>query len=131
MIAGVISCFDRVVITGPLRDIGHAKALAGYLTYHDIRLFDFPRWGETLRDELRANAERIAAEAGLEIEFIRKYKSFRKEKRIKDILDERGDHPGLLQISSAMEAYPSFRPWHDKSLHHTFLKPTSGKCLHY
>ena len=40
-IAGVISCFDRVVITGTLPDIGHAQAMAGYLTYHDFRLFDF------------------------------------------------------------------------------------------
>jgi len=131
MIAGVISCFDRVVITGTLPDIGYAKALAGYLTYHKIRLFDFPRWAETLRNELRANAETVAAEAGLEIEFIRHYKSFRKEKRIKEILAERGDHPGLVHVFSAMEACPSFRPWHDKASHHTFLKPTAGKCLHY
>jgi len=27
----VLSCFDRVVITGTLPDICHAKAMAGYL----------------------------------------------------------------------------------------------------
>ena len=32
-IAGVISCFDRVVISGTLLDIGHAQAMSGYLTY--------------------------------------------------------------------------------------------------
>ena len=31
-IAGVISCFDRIVITGTLPDIGHAQAMTGYLT---------------------------------------------------------------------------------------------------
>jgi hypothetical protein len=30
-----------------------------------------------------------------------------------------------------MESCPSYRPWHDKTTHRTFLKPTSGKCLHY
>ena len=30
-IAGVLSCFDRVVITGTLPDIGYAGAMAGYL----------------------------------------------------------------------------------------------------
>ena len=30
-----------------------------------------------------------------------------------------------------MEACPSHRPWHDKETHETFLKPTSGKCLHF
>ncbi len=131
MIAGVISCFDRVVITGTLPDICHAKALAGYLSYHHTRLFDFPSWAEKLRNELRAHAERIAADEGLKIDFIRKYKDFRKEERIKEIIAERGDHPGLVHIFSAMESCPSFRPWHDKDTHHTSLKPTSGKCLHY
>jgi hypothetical protein len=130
-ISGVLSCFDRVVITGTLPDICHAKAVGGYLGYHKIRLFDYPRWAEPLREELRENAERLAAEAGLQIEFIRKLKAFRKEARIKEILAERGDHPGLVHIFSAMESCSSYRPWHDKSTHRTFLKPTSGKCLHY
>ena len=130
-IRGVLSCFDRVVITGTLPDICHAKAIGGYLGYQKIRLFDYPRWAEPLREELRENAERLAAEAGLQIEFIRKVKAFRKEARIKEILVERGDHPGLVHIFSAMESCPSYQPWHDKSTHRTFLKPTSGKCLHY
>ena len=130
-ISGVLSCFDRVVITGTLPDICHADAMGGYLGYHEIRLFDYPLWAAPLREELRENAERLAAEAGLQIEFIRKLKAFRKEARIKEILAERGDHPGLVHIFSAMEACSSYQPWHDKSTHRTFLKPTSGKCLHY
>ena len=130
-ISNTLSCFDRVVITGTLPDICHPRAMAGFLDYHKVRLFDFPRWAEPLREELRENAERIAAEEGLQIEFIRKLKAFRKEARIKEIVAERGDHPGLVHIFSAMESCPSYRGWHDKSTHRTFLKPTSGKCLHY
>jgi len=130
-IGGVLSCFDRVVITGTLPDICHAEAMGGYLGYHKIRVFDYPRWAEPLREELRENAERLATEAGLQIEFIRKLKAFRKEARIKEILAERGDHPGLVHIFSAMEACSSYQPWHNKSTHRTFLKPSSGKCLHY
>jgi hypothetical protein len=130
-ISGVLSCFDRVVITGTLPDICHAGAMGGYLGYLKIRLFDYPRWAEPLREELRENAVRLAAETGLKIEFIRKLKAFRKEARIKEILAARGDHPGLVHIFSAMESCSSYQPWHDKSTHRTFLKPTSGKCLHY
>lgn len=130
-ISGVLSCFDRVVITGTLPDICHAEAMGGYLGYHKIRLFDYPRWAEPLREELRENAERLAAEAGLQIEFIRKLKAFRKEVRIQEILAKRGDQPGLVHIFSAMEACSSYQPWHDKSIHRTFLRPSSGKCLHY
>jgi hypothetical protein len=130
-ISGVLSCFDRVVITGTLPDIGYAGAMAGYLSYHKIRLFDYPRWAEPLRDELRNHAEQLASEAGIEIEFIRRHKAFRKEDRIKAIITERGDHPGLVHIFSAMESCTAYRPWHDKEKRHTLLKPKAGKCLHY
>jgi hypothetical protein len=127
----VLSCFDRIVITGTLPDICHARAMAGYLGGWGIRLFDYAHWAEPLREEIRANAERLAAEVGLEIEFIRKLKAFRKEDRVQQILAERGDHPGLVHIFSAMEACSSYRPWHDKASGKTFFKPISGKCLHY
>jgi hypothetical protein len=130
-IGGVLSCFDRVVIAGTLPDICHPKAMAGYLSYRDIRLFDYARWAEPLRDEIRANAERLAAEAGLEIEFIRKFKAFRKEDRVQAILAERGHHPGLVHIFSAMETCSSYRPWHDKTSGKNFFKPITGRCLHY
>ncbi len=130
-IAGVISCFDRVVITGTLPDIGHAQAMAGYLTYHDFRLFDFPRWAQPLREDIRNHAQRLAAKSDLKIEFIRNHKAFRKEQRIKDVLKERGEPPGLVHIFSAMETCASYRPWHDKKTHHTSLKSSISKCLHY
>ena len=129
-IAGVLSCFDRVVITGTLPTFCYANGMALFLSYHHIRIFDYPRFAEPLRDEIRDNAERIARENGVEIEFIRK-KNFRKEDRIRDILKNRGAHPGLVHIFSAMEPCQTYKPWHDKVTHKTFLKASDGKCLHY
>ncbi|WPL17709.1 hypothetical protein Thiowin_02748 [Thiorhodovibrio winogradskyi] len=74
----VLSCFDRVVMIGTFPDICHANAMAGYLGAHNIRLFDYTQWAEPLREELRANAERLAAESGIEIEFIRKLKAIKR-----------------------------------------------------
>jgi hypothetical protein len=68
--AGVLTRFDRVVITGTLPAVCHAEALAGYLSERDIVLHDYPRRAELLRDELHAPTEQVAAEAGLTIEFI-------------------------------------------------------------
>jgi len=104
--------------------------MTSYLNVHKIRIFDYARFAEPLRDEIRSNAEKLAQESGIEIEFVRKA-TFRKEARIKEILAQRGTHPGLVHILSAMEACPSYKPWHDKNTHRTFLKPDSGKCLHY
>jgi hypothetical protein len=127
----VLSCFDRVVITGTLPDICHPRAMASYLSAREFRLFDYARWAEPLREEIRANAERLAKAAGIEIEFIRSHKAFRKEDRVQRVLAERGDHPGLVHIFSAMETCSSYRPWHDKASGRTFFKPISGKCIHY
>jgi len=93
-IAGGLSYFDRVVITVTLPDICYAGAMASYLSYYNIRLFDYPRWAEPLRNELRDHTEQFAIEAGIEIEFIRRHKAFRKENRIKSIIAQQGDHPG-------------------------------------
>jgi hypothetical protein len=129
-IHGVLSCFDRVVITGTIPAICHAKAMARELYRRRIRLFDYTQFTEPLRDEIRDNAERIAEEHGLEIEYIRQ-RNFRKEQRIKEILRDRGEHPGLVHIFSALETCSSFRPWHDKRTHKTYLKYRRAKCLHY
>ncbi len=79
---------------------------------------------------MRENAEAVARANGLEIEFIQK-KDFRKEERIKAIIAERGGHPGLVHVFSAMEPCAAYRPRHDKKAHKTFLKGAAGKCLHY
>lgn len=131
LILGVFSCFDRILFTGTLPDICHAKAFTRELNRRHVKIFDFPRFASPLRDAIRDNAERLAAENGLVIEYIRRTKAFRKEDRIQQILAERGTHPGLVHIFSAMEACASFKPWHDKGSGKTFLRPDSGKCLHY
>ena len=129
-ISGVLSCWDRVIVRGTLPGLCFADGMTSYLRAHGIRIFDYPRWAEPLRDQLRANAQRLAQQHGIEIEFVRKA-SVRKEARVKEVLAKRGDHPGLVHILSAMEACASYKPWHDKTTHRTFLEPDGGKCLHY
>jgi hypothetical protein len=130
-VVGTLSCFDRVIIFGSLPDIGYADAMKRYLSLRGIRLFDYAQWAEPLRDEIRANAERLAAEAGIRIEYIRKPKAFRKDDRIRDILAERGTHPGLVHIFSATEPCSAYQPWHNKETHVTSIRRTDKKCLHY
>jgi hypothetical protein len=131
LILGVLSCFDRLLLTGTLPDICHAEAFTRELNRRHIRIFDFRDFATPLRDAIRANAERLAQENGIAIEHIRRIKSFRKEDRVQQIVAERGAHPGLVHIFSAMETCTSFQPWHDRRSGKTFLKPDSGKCLHY
>ena len=130
-ILGVISCFDRVIISGTLPNICHASAMACYLNAIGIKLFELTTWANKLRDELRNNAERIAKEAGVAIEFIRSKDAFRKETRIKEIVGQRGNRSGLIHIFSAMERCTAYYPWYDKNTGRTGIKTRDGKCLHY
>src|SRR5499427_8834032 len=129
-IAGVLSCYDRILIQGTLPGLCYAEGMTAYLKARQIRIFDYVQFAQPRREALRQNAERLAAEHGLEIIFIRK-KNFRKEDRVKEILEKRGNHPGLVCIFSAMEPCASYQPWHDKKTGKTFLRPDGGKCLHY
>ena len=130
-IKGVVGCYDRVVIHGTLPGICYAAGMTSLLNSRDIRVFDYTKWAEPLRQAIRTNAETVAAAQGVQIEFVRKLRKFRKEQRIKAVLQQRGHHPGLVHILSAMAQCPSYTPWHDKKTGQTFLKPSPGKCLHY
>jgi hypothetical protein len=128
---GVLNCYDRVIITGHVQRWCYAQGMTSYLYQHDIRIFDYPSFAQPLRDAIRTNAEALAKENHMGIEFVRRSKHFRKEKRIKKVLQERGDQPGLVHIFSAMESCPAYVPWHDKQTGKTYVKTTSSKCLHY
>jgi len=128
---GVLSCYDRIVITGSLQPFCYAQGMTHYLYQQGIRIFDYPKFAEPLRDRIRENTEALAKANGVQIEFVRKKKDFRKENRVQQILKKRGDHPGLVHIFGAMEACSSYRPWHDKATGKTYLKSDTTKCMTY
>ena len=128
---GVLHCYDRVIINGSVRQWSYAKGMTSYLYGQEILIFDYTKFAEPLRDAVRQNAQALAEKNGLEIEFISKHKTFRKEARIKAVLSERGMQPGLVHIFSAMEPCQAYLPWHDKQSHKTFVRATQSKCLHY
>ena len=129
-IAGVLSCYDRVVVTGTLPTVCYADGMTRFLYASGIRIFDYPEFASTLRDRVRERALSVATEAGVTIEHVSR-SHIRKEAIVAKVLEQRGEHPGLVHILSAMEACPAYKPWHDKQTHKTSVRPDSGKCLHY
>jgi hypothetical protein len=129
-IAGTVGCWDRVLIFGTLPKICYAEGMTSYLCTRQVRIFDYPKFAEPFRNQLRENAERLAATNGIQIEFIRK-RNVRKEDLVKGILAKRGEQPGLICIFSVMEPCSTYQPWHDKQTGKTYLRPDHGKCLHY
>ena len=127
---GVLSCYDRMVIMGTLPGACYAGGMTSFLYSQGVRIFDYARHFEPLRERIRAHALEVCASAGIEIEHVSK-SHIRKEELVQRVLSKRGDGVGLVHVLSAMEACPSYRPWHDKASGKTYLRGDTGKCLHY
>ncbi len=97
--AGLLSCYDRVVITGTLPGVCYADGMTRFLQANRVRIFDYPQFAVTLRDRVRERAASLAAEAGVTIEHIGKA-HIRKEDVVAQVLKQRGDRPGLVHILS-------------------------------
>ena len=130
-IYGIITCYDRMIIQGYIPNWSHADAMTTYMKLNGIRIFDYSVFSQPLTEQVRQNAEKIAQENGIEIEFIRKLHAFRKDDRIQKIIAETGKTEGLVHIFSAMECCNTYKPWYDKTTGKTFLKFDQSKCLHY
>jgi DNA-binding MarR family transcriptional regulator len=129
-ILGVLSCYDRVIIRGQIPGFAYVKGMESFLDSRRIKLFDFPRFFMPLRDALRDNAQRLAKEQGIEVQFIRNHED-RKQDIVAEIIKQRGEHPGLVAILSAMETCPTFEPRYDRDAGRPRLRPDRAKCLHY
>ncbi len=77
-IAGVLGCFDRLVVTGTLMDIAHPDAMDARLFRNGFRAVDIGKYAEPLRQRLRDNAVELAREAGVEIEYPPRTRGIRK-----------------------------------------------------
>ena len=127
---GVLSCYDRVIVTGTLPGACYAGGMTSFLYAEGIRIFDYPRCAEPLRERIRQRAQEVSETNGVSIEHVNK-SHIRKEDLVARVLAVRGPAPGLVHVISAMESCPSYKPWLDKSNGHVFLRADQGKCLHY
>ena len=91
-LAGVLSCYDRIVITGTLPGACYAAGMTSFLYARGIRIFDYPQFALPLRDRIRANALALATEHGATIQHIAKA-HIRKEDVVAKVLAARGDVP--------------------------------------
>ena len=128
-IAGVVSCFDRVILQGRIPVLSYAEGMTRYLTARGVKIFDFIKWASPTTDAIKEHVEALAAQAGLQVDFVCK-KNFRKEQRIEEVLRKRGRHPGLVWIFSALEPCTTYAPKYSPQ-RKAYLVAKDKKCLHY
>jgi len=130
-IAGVLGCFDRVVVTGTLTEIAYPDAMAARLHQEGIRCFDIGKFADPIRQRIRDNALKVAAEEDVQVQYLSKSKGVRKEDLVAEVIARRGTHPGLVHVLSVMEACTTFKPWFDKRTKKIGFKMVTGKCATY
>jgi hypothetical protein len=128
-IAGVLSCEDRLILQGRIPSFAYADGMTKYLIVRGLKIFDFLKWAAPATEDIKKHAEALAAEAGLEVDYVRK-KNFRKERRIEEVLKKRGRHPGLVWIFSALEPCTTYAPVYSPQ-RKAYLVAKDKKCLHY
>ncbi len=69
---GTLSCYDRMVITGTLPGACYADGMSSFLRSRGVRIFDYAKHFEPLRECIRARALEVCANAGIEIEHVNK-----------------------------------------------------------
>ena len=59
-IAGVLTCYDRMIIQGYIAPWSHADGMTSYLYANQIKIFDYQKFCEPLTKRVRNTAEAIA-----------------------------------------------------------------------
>ena len=75
-----------MIVQGYIPGWSHAEGMTSYLKANGIRIFDFPSFSQPFTEQVRQNAQQIADDNGIEIEFIRKLRAFCKDDRIQEII---------------------------------------------
>jgi hypothetical protein len=91
----VLSCYDRLIVTGTLPGACYAGGMTSFLYPRCIRYFEYPKFAEPWRERIRERAYWVCAANSLSFEHVNKSHS-RKEDLVARILAARGEAPGLV-----------------------------------
>ena len=130
-ISGKLGCYDRVIIRGTPGIFAYADGMSSFFYTHNYRIFDYSNIFKPVTDDIISNIKLMAEQNGVEIEYVRKAGSFRKEDKVAKELEKRGSKPGLVHIFSQLELCNTYDPWHDKQTHKTYFKAAQTKRLVY
>jgi hypothetical protein len=131
LVVGTLDCLDRVVLLGTLPGACHSEGMASFLYSHDVLLKDYPLFAKPYTDKIRDHVKQVADESGIEITFVKSPKNFRKETHVQNVLQERGDAPGIVCILSAMETCRIFKYCYSRETGRNWLQSRESRCVHY
>jgi hypothetical protein len=128
-ILGTNSYIDRIIITGSIIPLSYCTGLEHYLSSYGILIKDFKAYSKKLAELLKENAKIISETEGAHYEYLDSPK-IRKEQTVKEIIQQRGDHPGMVAVLTTLEVDNSYDIQFDSVDKKLILVPRRRKCLH-
>jgi hypothetical protein len=128
-IIGIISSFDRELFSGSIIQLTYPKGLERHLRANHILLKDFKQYAIALATELKQNAYKLAEENNAKFIYLKDSKQSNEE-LVKELIKQRGDHPGLIAVITNLETDYGFDIQGSKTENKLELKARRRKCLH-
>ncbi len=120
---------DRIIIRGSLPGVSYAGGMTCYLYSNRIMIFDYKKFASGLRDDYNDYVMNFSETNKVSIIPVNSYK-ISKEDKVKEIIEKRGNHPGLICIISAVEGCSIFYSWRNKETRKSYLRHRPGRCKH-
>ena len=127
-IAGTLAGFDRLVIRGHLRSIGHPQGMMRYLWANQVFLKNFGDHVEAVTERVK-EASLAAAKAGRRPVKYLNSSQLNKETIARDILAQDGVRAGLVCVLSCLEPCWKFEIHRNREKEKLELQLRPGKCL--
>lgn len=133
-LVGKVTLPDRVLFRGHLK-LRDARTLRVFLLYSRVLLKDFGAYAEAKTAELKAHAERLAAEAGRPFLYLSTPHTVRtgysKEQLARDIAARDGIREGLICVLSVLEPCNAFDVRGNHKTQRLEIVHRLRKCLHF
>lgn len=130
---GKLTMADRVLFRGHLF-LRVPRQMRAFLSSHGVRLKDFGHYAQTQTAEIKAHAERLAAEAGRPFLYLASSHTARsgysKEQLARGIARRDGVREGLICVLSVLETCSAFDVRGNPRTHRLEVVRRLRKCLH-
>ena len=127
-IAGTLSGFDRLVIRGHLRSIGHVRGMMTYLWFNQVLVKNFGDHVAEVTERLKEASLAEAKAYGRPVKYLNSSQTD-KETIARDILAQDGVRGGPVCVLSCLEPCWKFEIHRSRQTRKLELQLRSGKCL--
>lgn len=129
-IVGTIAGFDRILFRGQILHLCHPDGMGKFLSSQKVLYKDFSPFAQTLTNEIKAHAQRMAEEQQRPYEYLTSA-AISKEEKARAIIERDQLSEGLVCVLSCLEPCYSYHVRGDRASKQLRLVWEPSKCQHF